>query len=137
MRCTAQAELACTESERDPSQTTELHAVIRRDFERGFIACEAITHDDFLASKDELGAKEAGKMRVENKDYSPLHRDGGAAVRPLASPQTSYDHALRVCTRHDIVREEAVAGIIRTIALLCSSLTSEIVCNQPISCAAG
>jgi GTP-binding protein YchF len=44
-------------------------AVIHKDFERGFIACETIAYDDFVACKGELGAKEAGKMRVEGKEY--------------------------------------------------------------------
>ncbi|MBN8875269.1 MAG: redox-regulated ATPase YchF [Rhodospirillales bacterium] len=44
-------------------------AVIHKDFERGFIACETIGYDDFVACRGEAGAKEAGKMRVEGKDY--------------------------------------------------------------------
>ena len=43
--------------------------VIHNDFERGFIACETIAYDDYVACKGEQGAKEAGKMRVEGKDY--------------------------------------------------------------------
>ena len=43
--------------------------MIHKDFERGFIACETIAYDDFVACKGEQGAKEAGKMRVEGKDY--------------------------------------------------------------------
>ncbi len=44
-------------------------AVIHKDFERGFIACETIAYDDFVACKGESGAKDAGKMRVEGKEY--------------------------------------------------------------------
>ncbi len=44
-------------------------AVIHKDFERGFIACETIAYDDFVACKGEHGAKEVGKMRVEGKEY--------------------------------------------------------------------
>jgi GTP-binding protein YchF len=44
-------------------------AVIHNDFERGFIACETIAYDDFLAGNGEQGAKEAGRMRVEGRDY--------------------------------------------------------------------
>ena len=43
--------------------------VIHGDFERGFIACETIAYDDYVACKGEVGAKEAGKMRVEGKEY--------------------------------------------------------------------
>jgi GTP-binding protein YchF len=48
--------------------------VIHTDFERGFIRAEVATYDDFVAHGGELGAKEAGKLRVEGKDY--LVRDG-------------------------------------------------------------
>ena len=44
-------------------------AVIHNDFERGFIACETTAYDDFVAHKGEQGAKEAGRVRVEGKDY--------------------------------------------------------------------
>ena len=43
--------------------------VIHTDFERGFIRAEVISYDDFIACKGEHGAKEAGKMRLEGKDY--------------------------------------------------------------------
>ncbi len=42
---------------------------IHGDFERGFIACETIGYDDYIACKGEVGAKDAGKMRVEGKEY--------------------------------------------------------------------
>ncbi|MDH4174633.1 MAG: DUF933 domain-containing protein, partial [Betaproteobacteria bacterium] len=48
--------------------------VIHTDFERGFIRAEVATYDDFVANNGEQGAKEAGKLRVEGKDY--LVRDG-------------------------------------------------------------
>ena len=44
-------------------------AVIHNDFERGFIACETIAYPDFVERRGETGAKEAGKMRVEGRDY--------------------------------------------------------------------
>jgi GTP-binding protein YchF len=44
-------------------------AVIHKDFERGFIACETIAYEDYVALKGETGAKEAGKMRIEGKEY--------------------------------------------------------------------
>ena len=44
-------------------------AVIHKDFERGFIACETIAYDDYVACKGEGGAKETGKMRIEGKEY--------------------------------------------------------------------
>ena len=43
--------------------------VIHTDFERGFIRAQTIAYDDFIAYKGEQGAKEAGKMRAEGKDY--------------------------------------------------------------------
>ena len=47
---------------------------IHGDFERGFIAAETIAYDDYIAGKGEIGAKEAGRMRVEGKEY--VVRDG-------------------------------------------------------------
>lgn len=43
--------------------------VIHSDFERGFIRAQTIAFDDFIQYKGEHGAKEAGKMRAEGKDY--------------------------------------------------------------------
>lgn len=44
-------------------------AVIHNDFEKGFIRAEVIGYEDFIAFNGEAGAKEAGKMRLEGKDY--------------------------------------------------------------------
>ena len=44
-------------------------AVIHTDFERGFIRAEVIAYNDFVACGGEQGAKEAGKWRLEGKDY--------------------------------------------------------------------
>jgi GTP-binding protein YchF len=43
--------------------------VIHGDFERGFIRAETIAYDDYIAGNGEQGAKEAGKFRLEGKDY--------------------------------------------------------------------
>ena len=48
--------------------------VIHTDFERGFIRAEVISYDDFVACNGEQGAKEAGKLRSEGKEY--IVRDG-------------------------------------------------------------
>ncbi|HEY3584742.1 MAG TPA: redox-regulated ATPase YchF [Casimicrobiaceae bacterium] len=48
--------------------------VIHTDFERGFIRAEVIAYADYLACKGEQGAKEAGRMRLEGRDY--VVRDG-------------------------------------------------------------
>jgi len=48
--------------------------VIHTDFERGFIRAEVIAYDDYVGHKGEHGAKEAGKMRLEGRDY--IVRDG-------------------------------------------------------------
>ena len=48
--------------------------VIHTDFEKGFIRAEVTGYDDFIACKGEHGAKEAGKMRLEGKEY--VVRDG-------------------------------------------------------------
>ena len=43
--------------------------VIHTDFERGFIRAQTISYEDFVQYKGEAGAKEAGKMRAEGKEY--------------------------------------------------------------------
>jgi len=43
--------------------------VIHTDFEKGFIRAETIAYEDFIRCKGEHGAKEAGRMRLEGKDY--------------------------------------------------------------------
>ena len=48
-----------------PQAAGEIHT----DFERGFIRAETIAYDDFIACGGEAGAKEAGQMRSEGKDY--------------------------------------------------------------------
>jgi GTP-binding protein YchF len=47
---------------------------IHGDFERGFIAAETVAYDDYVAFKGEAGAREAGRLRVEGRDY--LVKDG-------------------------------------------------------------
>ncbi len=47
----------------------EAAGVIHTDFERGFIRAQTIAFDDFIQYKGEQGAREAGKMRSEGKDY--------------------------------------------------------------------
>jgi ribosome-binding ATPase len=43
--------------------------VIHSDFEKGFIRSETIAYDDYITLNGESGAKEAGKFRLEGKDY--------------------------------------------------------------------
>ena len=43
--------------------------VIHTDFEKGFIRAEVISFADYVAHKGEVGSKEAGKMRLEGKEY--------------------------------------------------------------------
>jgi ribosome-binding ATPase YchF (GTP1/OBG family) len=48
--------------------------VIHTDFERGFIRAEVVAYEDFVHYKGEQGAREAGKLRSEGKEY--VVRDG-------------------------------------------------------------
>ena len=52
----------------------EAAGVIHTDFERGFIRAEVINYNDFITYKGEGGSKEAGKMRLEGKEY--IVKDG-------------------------------------------------------------
>ena len=49
--------------------------VIHTDFEKGFIRSETIAYDDYIANKGEAGAREAGKFRLEGKEYVVLDGD--------------------------------------------------------------
>ena len=49
-------------------------SVIHNDFEKGFIRAEVIAYEDFITYKGENGAKDAGKMRLEGKEY--IVKDG-------------------------------------------------------------
>lgn len=51
------------------STAPQAAGVIHTDFERGFIRAETIGYDDFINLKGEQGAKEAGRLRLEGKDY--------------------------------------------------------------------
>jgi hypothetical protein len=52
----------------------EAAGVIHTDFQKGFIKAETIAYDDFVACKGEAGAKDAGKLRIEGKEY--IVKDG-------------------------------------------------------------
>ena len=51
------------------SKAPQAAGVIHTDFERGFIRAETIAYDDYVSLGGEAGARDAGKMRLEGKDY--------------------------------------------------------------------
>ena len=51
------------------AKAPEAAGAIHSDFEKGFIRAETIAYDDFIACNGEQGAKEAGKLRLEGRDY--------------------------------------------------------------------
>ncbi len=59
---------------RKGSTAPQAAGVIHTDFERGFIRAEVIGFEDFVANRGEQGSKEAGKMRLEGKEY--IVKDG-------------------------------------------------------------
>ncbi|MET0251271.1 MAG: redox-regulated ATPase YchF [Novosphingobium sp.] len=59
---------------RDGARAPEAAGEIHSDMQRGFIRAETIAYDDFLACNGEVGARDAGKLRAEGKDY--VIRDG-------------------------------------------------------------
>ncbi|MFP4313990.1 MAG: redox-regulated ATPase YchF [Alphaproteobacteria bacterium] len=52
------------------AKAPEAAGVIHTDFQKGFIKAEVISFDDYIAGKGEQGAKDAGKLRQEGKDYT-------------------------------------------------------------------
>jgi len=59
---------------RSGSTAPQAAGVIHTDFEHGFIRAEVIAYDDFVRCRGEAGAREAGRMRLEGKEY--LVREG-------------------------------------------------------------
>ncbi|HAS86303.1 MAG TPA: redox-regulated ATPase YchF, partial [Candidatus Competibacteraceae bacterium] len=51
------------------STAPQAAGVIHTDFERGFIRAEVIAYADYMAYNGEAGAREAGKWRLEGKEY--------------------------------------------------------------------
>jgi ribosome-binding ATPase YchF (GTP1/OBG family) len=56
------------------SKAPQAAGAIHSDFERGFIRAETIAYDDYLSCGGESGAREAGKLRSEGKEY--VTKDG-------------------------------------------------------------
>ena len=54
-----------------PQAAGEIHT----DFEKGFIRAETIAFDDYIAGNGEQGAREAGRLRAEGKDYVMVEGD--------------------------------------------------------------
>jgi ribosome-binding ATPase YchF (GTP1/OBG family) len=54
---------------RGGSTAPQAAGVIHTDFERGFIRAEVIAYEDFIKYQGEAGAKDAGKLRLEGKEY--------------------------------------------------------------------
>ena len=52
----------------------ECAGIIHSDFQRGFIKAEVMSYEDLVKYKTELGVKEAGRLRIEGKDY--IMQDG-------------------------------------------------------------
>jgi GTP-binding protein YchF len=57
------------------SRAPQAAGTIHTDFEKGFIRAETISYEDYVACGGETGAKEAGKMRLEGKDYEVADGD--------------------------------------------------------------
>jgi GTP-binding protein YchF len=65
------------------SKAPKAAGTIHTDFEKGFIRAETIAYDDYVALGGEAGAKAAGKMRLEGKDYAV--RDGDVMLFRFAT----------------------------------------------------
>ena len=52
------------------SKAPQAAGIIHTDFQRGFICAEVISYEDYIKYKGEQGAKDAGRFRLEGKDYT-------------------------------------------------------------------
>ena len=57
------------------TKTPQAACAIHTDFERGFIRAETIAYDDYVKGGGEAGAREAGKLRLEGKEYEVADGD--------------------------------------------------------------
>ena len=57
------------------STAPEAAGVIHSDFEKGFIRAEVISYDDYIGLGSEAAVKEAGKLRIEGKEYVVVDGD--------------------------------------------------------------
>ncbi|EGQ4293636.1 redox-regulated ATPase YchF [Staphylococcus pseudintermedius] len=71
---TAGVQEVCAWTFKEGMTAPQCAGIIHTDFERGFIRAEVTSYEDFVAHNGEQGAKEAGKMRLEGKDY--IMQDG-------------------------------------------------------------
>jgi GTP-binding protein YchF len=60
---------------RKSASAPQAAGVIHTDFEKGFIRAETIAYQDYVSYKGEQGAKEAGKLRLEGKEYAVMDGD--------------------------------------------------------------
>jgi hypothetical protein len=60
---------------RKGAKAPEAAGVIHTDFEKGFIRAETMAYADYLAHHGEQGCKDAGKMRLEGKEYPVVDGD--------------------------------------------------------------
>jgi ribosome-binding ATPase YchF (GTP1/OBG family) len=65
------------------SKAPKAAGAIHTDFEKGFIRAETIAYDDYVGLGGEQGAKAAGKMRLEGKEY--VVRDGDVMLFRFAN----------------------------------------------------
>ena len=81
--------------------------VIHTDFERGFIRAETIAYDDYVAFGGEAGARDAGKMRLEGKEY--VVADGDVMhfrLRRSMIPKVGTGFRIRSCSNKKLDRDD-------------------------------
>src|SRR5690606_41035075 len=81
-------------SVRRGAKAPEAAGVIHSDFERGFIRAETIVYDDYIALGGEQGAKDAGRMRAEGKEY--LVADGDRSEEHTSELQSRENLVCRL-----------------------------------------
>ena len=69
-RCSTRSPGHCPRPRASPATAPEAAGVIHTDFEKGFIRAETIAYDDYVTLNGEAGARDAGKLRLEGKDYA-------------------------------------------------------------------
>ena len=117
------------------STAPEAAAVIHTDFQKGFIRAEVIGFEDYVTHGGEQGAKDAGRWRLEGKEY--VVADGDVIhfrfMSELACDKRAADCVPCLLRLDDRVYLEIAGGLYRTpLSYISASSLSNRACQPPI-----
>ena len=98
---------------RREAKAPEAAGVIHTDFEKGFIRAETIAYDDYVTLNGEAGARDAGKLRLEGKEYAV--KDGDVANNDVGNAEAAFDADLAL-DDPDIQQRDIDGCVVKLVA---------------------